>query len=82
MLMYPHSLTCAYTHTHSHSHTHSLSLAHRELESQVSELSTSPATLLSELEKCQSEMKVFQETHSNQLQVLERENDLLRERSI
>ena len=56
-----------------HMHTH------RELESQVSELSSSRAELLSELEKCQSEMKVSQETHSNQLQALERENDLLRE---
>ena len=50
-----------------------------ELESQVSELTSSRAQLLSELEKCQSEMKVSQESHSNQLQALERENDMLRE---
>ena len=72
-------------HTHtSHSHIiltlpYTLTHPHRELESQVSELSSSQAELLSQLEKCQSEMKMSQETHSNQLQALERENDLLRE---
>ena len=42
-------------------------------------LTSSRAELLSELEKCQSEMKVSKESHSNQLQALERENDMLRE---
>ena len=66
--------TCMHTHMHTHTHRHTR--RHRELESQVSELR---AELPSELEKCQSEMKVSQKTHSNQLQALERENDLLRE---
>ena len=72
-----HTHTHTYVHTRAHTHTHTHS--HRELESQVSELTSSRAELLSELEKCQSEMKVSQESHSNQLQALERENDMLRE---
>ena len=72
---------CTHTHTHTHfpptppppPHTH------RVLESQVAELSSSRAELLSELEKCKSEMKISQESHTSQLQALERENDVLRE---
>ena len=45
----------------------------------MAELSSSRLELLSELDKCHSEMKVSQERHSNQLQALERENDLLRD---
>ena len=71
-----HVHTLTLTHMHAHTHTHTHTRRHRELESQVSEFR---AELFSELEKCQSEMRVSQEIHSNQLQALERENDLLRE---
>ena len=45
----------------------------------MSQLSSSRAELLSELERCRSDLKVAQESHTNQLQALERENDLLRD---
>lgn len=45
----------------------------------MSQLSSSRTELLSELERCRSDLKAAQESHTNQLQALERENDLLRD---